>query len=127
MADRTEKKGLVESQLRKQYDWQKVKAPKTWYPKLPGEELIGYYGGRTLKNGRFGQYEVVVIHVPMKGAFLLTGTMLIQLLDAACCSPGDVVRIVWQGRKPLDGDREMKLYELYTAEEGTSVEVREDA
>lgn len=100
----------------KDMKWRKVHAPIVWRPKDDGEELIGYYAGRSLRDGTHGQYEVATVLVPYKGAFLISGTMLIQLLDSAMISRGDAVRVVFKGRKPLEDEREMKLFELYVGE-----------
>lgn len=102
------------SQL-KNVKWHKVSAPAPWHPK-DGEELIGYYGGRTTRQGAFGQYDVVLVLVPFKGAFMVSGTRLIQLVDAAMLGRGDAMRIVYLGKKQLEDDREMKLFELYIGE-----------
>lgn len=96
--------------------WRKISAPRIWAPKEDGAELTGYYAGRTKRDGVHGQYEVVTVLVPYKGAFMISGTMVIQLADAAMLARGDAVRIVYKGRKQLDEDREMKLFELYVGE-----------
>lgn len=95
--------------------WRKVSAPKVWHPK-PGEELIGYYMGRTKRDGSFGQYEVVTVAVPYHGVFSISGTMLIQLMDASLINRGEAVRVVFVGRKELEGERELKVFELYVGE-----------
>jgi len=100
----------------KNVKWRKISAPKTWNPKTSGEELIGYYAGRTKRDGQFGQYEVVTVLVPYKGAFMVSGTVLIQLADTAMLTRGDAVRIVFIERKKLDEEREMKVFELYVGE-----------
>lgn len=102
--------------LRDKYDWQKVKAPFTWHPREPGEELCGYYGGKTVRNGRFGQYEIVLVHVPRRGTLTVSGIRIIQLMDAAMIGKGHPVRIVYRGTKPLQDDHEMKLFDLLVAE-----------
>lgn len=102
--------------LRDKYDWEKVKAPRSWYPKVPGEELCGYYGGQTVKNGNFGEYSVVIVHVPRQGTFTVSGVRIVQLADAAMVGKGHPVRVVYRGTKPLSGEREMKLFDLYIAE-----------
>lgn len=100
----------------KDMKWRKISAPKPWNPKESGAELIGYYAGRTKRDGVHGQYEVVTVLVPYKGAFMVSGTMLIQLADSAMLSRGDAVRIVFVERKQLDDDRHMKVFELYVGE-----------
>lgn len=122
-------------QLRERFNWQRVVAPRPWRPDV-GEELIGYYGGRTLRKGQFGQYEVVVAHVPTQGAFAITGTHLIQLIDAALIQKGHPIRVKYLGKtrtKAEDEDgrsHEMKIFDLLIAEglpiveEGDLPEVR---
>ena len=100
----------------KNVKWRKISAPATWRP-VEGEELIGFYAGRTKREGNFGQYEVVIVLVPYKGAYMVSGTALIQLVDAAMLTRGDAVRIKFCGRKELPEDREMKLFELYVGEQ----------
>lgn len=98
------------------FQWKKVKAPRIWRPKDVGTQLVGYYGGRTKRDGVHGQYEVVLVLVPVDGVFMVSGTMLIQLLDAAMLSNGDAMRIVYMGREALDSGREMKCFEVYVSE-----------
>jgi hypothetical protein len=112
---------ITVEQLRARFDWKKVEAPKTRRPKFNGEELLGYYGGRTLRNGRFGQYEVALIHVPKRGSFMLSGVRLMQLIDAALISEGHPIRVVWGGTVPIRGSdpedkKYMKMYEVYVAD-----------
>lgn len=106
----------------KDMKWRKVHAPAVWRPK-DGDELIGYYAGRSLRDGLHGQYEVATVLVPYKGAFLISGTQLIQLLDSAMISRGDAIRVVFKGRKQLEEEREMKLFELYVGEAPALAEV----
>lgn len=105
----------------KDVKWRKIHAPKPWHPKERGEELIGYYVGRTLKSGRWGQYEVAVVAVPYKGTYTVSGTALIQLLDSGMVGRGEAVRIQFLGMKELSSStenerREMKLFDLYVGE-----------
>lgn len=95
--------------------WRKITAPTPWHPK-DGDELIGYYGGRTKKDGRFGQYEVLLVYVPYKGAYTISGTGILQLADAAMISRGDALRIIFEGKKQLDEGHEKKLFALYVGE-----------
>ena len=101
----------------KSMKWREVSAPKTWNPKENGEELTGYYAGRTKRDGKFGQYEVVTVLVPYKGAFMVSGTVLIQLADTAMLTRGDAVRIVFVERKQLDEERSMKVFKLFVGEQ----------
>jgi hypothetical protein len=104
------------------YHWKEVYAPRAWYPKIPGTELVGFYGGRTTRSGSYGQYDVVLVHVPMRGSYMISGTNLMQLVDAAMIDVGHPVRVVWDGLKSLGVDavtgkeRKMKLFKLSVAE-----------
>lgn len=104
--------------LRDRFRWRTVEVPRVWNPKEIGEELLGYYGGRTCKNGPHGQYEVVIIHVPYRGAMIVSGTEIIQLVDAALVQKGHPLRIIWRGREKLASDNgwEKKRFELQVAE-----------
>jgi len=81
-----------------------------------GEELVGFYGGRTLRSGSFGQYEVALVHVPHAGSFTVTGSALIRLLDAAGIGKGHPVRIVWQGTRKTQNNHDEKQFELLVAD-----------
>lgn len=115
MANETRER-LTAEKMRERFNWQKVHTPHSWDPRDIGEELIGYYGGRTLRSGQFGQYEVALIHVPYRGTYTVTGTQVIQLLDAAMIQRGHPIRIIWKGWKQLQGDKEKKQFELLVAE-----------
>lgn len=97
------------------YKWQKIHVPQTWHPK-PGEELVGYYGGRTLRNGRHGQYEVVLIHVPYKGTMTISGTGLINLIDGSRIEKGHPIQVKFVGLKALEDDKSFKQFELLIAD-----------
>ena len=99
----------------KNVKWRKVSAPSSWHPK-DGEELTGYYAGRTKRDGSFGPYEVVLVLVPYKGTFMVSGTKIMQLVDAAMIGRGDAVRIVYLGPKDIGEGRSMKNFELYVGE-----------
>jgi len=105
-------------QLRESVKWRKVKGPKVWRPTEPGEELVGYYGGRTTKDGSFGQYDVIMIHVPRQGSDTVSGTQVIQRIDGARVTDGDPVRVTFQGRKEFgkDNAKSMKLFDVYVEE-----------
>lgn len=116
MDEQDDDRSIIQAKLLARFEWKKVRAPQTWRPKEDGEELVGFYGGKTLKNGKFGQYEVVIVHVPTRGSYLVSGTSIIQLIDGACVRPGHPICIVWGGVKALTGDRTMKQFELRIAE-----------
>jgi hypothetical protein len=107
------------SDVRARYEWRKVEAPKTWRPKAIGEELAGFYGGKTSRNGTFGQYEVVIVHIPRRGSFMISGTRILQLIDTSGIKLGWPIRIVWKGviaLPPPPEDKTMKVFEVYVAE-----------
>lgn len=106
----------MSDEIRERFKWRKVTAPKTWRPTEVGEELVGYYGGRTMREGSFGQYEVVLVHVPLGGSYMVTGTHLIQLMDASMAVVGHPIRIVWQGMKETAAGHNMKTYDVLVAE-----------
>lgn len=106
---------MSQSSKLKNVKWRKISAPTTWRPEA-GEELVGFYAGRTKREGNFGQYEVVIVAVPYKGSFMISGTKLIQLFDSAQLTRGEAVRVVFLGRKDIGEDREMKEFELYVGE-----------
>lgn len=110
--------------LREQYKWKKVQAPKTWNPRRYGEELVGYYGGKTTRVGPFGSYEVVIVHVPIDGPYLVSGTQVVQAADAALLTHGSPVRLIFRGRKDISGGRTMKQIEMYVPT-GESIPVDE--
>lgn len=118
----TPPKDITAETLRERFSWKKVEAPKNWRPTHNGEELLGYYAGRSKRDGKFGQYEVVMVIVPKRGTFFVSGTRLIQLVDAAMVDVGHPIRIVFAGWQTLaeredDAEpRRMKLFEVFVAE-----------
>lgn len=108
--------------LRARYEWKRIEAPKTWRPKHNGEELVGYYAGKSVRNGQFGQYEIVMVTVPRRGVFMISGTRIVQLADASGVQYGWPVRVVWQGLADLpplavgERARTMKQFEFFVAE-----------
>ncbi|OHD23661.1 MAG: hypothetical protein A2Y38_23475 [Spirochaetes bacterium GWB1_59_5] len=102
--------------LRERFKWRKVVAPRPWQPKEPGGALLGYYGGRTLRTGPHGQYEVAIVHVPREGAFMLTGVRIIQLIDASMIAIGHPIQVVWQGMVDTTAGHQMKNYEVLVAD-----------
>lgn len=113
------KKQAIE--LHELHQWRKVEAPAYWSPTEVGEELCGFFINKSTRSGQYGDYEVVLVAVPGRGAFVITGTRLVQLVDASGVTPGQPVRIVWQGLQSLgyDGEgnkRTLKLYDFYVAD-----------
>lgn len=104
--------------LQDKYEWKKVEAPRRWNPHNPGDELCGFYGGKTLRTGSYGQYEVVLVHVPNKGTFMVSGVRIVQLVDASGVEVGWPVRIIWGGTVALSDapDRRMKTFQFFVAE-----------
>lgn len=100
--------------------WYKLNRPKTWSPKNPEEEIVGYYLGQSLRDGQFGQYTVVMLAVPTGKGFTqpytISGTTLISAIDGAQIEEGQLVRIVYQGIKELGDDKRMKLFDVYVGE-----------
>lgn len=94
-------------------NWVKVESPRSWRPTVIGQEIIAYYGGKTIYDGIYGNYEAALLHVPNVGTFYVTGVRLIRLLDTTCPIRGALIRVVWKGYKQLDEEREMKDYDLY--------------
>jgi hypothetical protein len=119
--DRMVPREVPPGDLRARYEWKKVEAPKRWNPRANGEELTGFYGGKTTRNGKFGQYDVVLVTVPRRGVFMISGTRIVQLADASGVDVGWPVRIVWRGTVKLDKsedgeDRNMKMFDFFVAE-----------
>lgn len=113
----------------KQVKWRKINAPTTWRPE-PGDELIGFYAGCTKREGQFGEYTVVIVAVPYKGTYMISGTKLVQLFDSAMLTRGEAVRIKFLGRKDIsteDEKREMKEFELYVGELPAEVDLPAEA
>lgn len=106
---------MTQASKLKDMKWRKIHAPTAWRP-TEESELTGYYVGRTKKDGQFGQYEVMLVAVPYKGTYTISGTGLIQLCDSAQLCRGDAVRVKFNGRKQLTDEREVKLFELYVGE-----------
>lgn len=92
--------------------WRKVNAPSAWHPNRVGDTVEGTFIGRTIKDGSYGQYQILLITVGAR-TVTISGTVVIQLADAAMLERGDPVKIVFQGHKDLSGDRTMKLFEMY--------------
>jgi hypothetical protein len=106
---------LVADVLRERFEWRKVELPKVWRPE-PGEELVGYFGNRTLRDGPHGQYEVVVVYIPKVGARMVSGTEAIQLVDSAMIKRGHPIRLKFLGREDIGNGRFKKKFSLMVAE-----------
>lgn len=85
-------------------------------PARAERELVGHYGGKTIRGGAHGQYEVAIVHVEEGPPMLVTGTKAIQLFDAAEISPGWPVRLRYLGMVATRSGRLMKDFELYVAD-----------
>lgn len=107
---------LTADQLRERFKWKKVEAPRAWRPRYNGEDLVGYYGGKSVRNGAHGQYEVVIVHVPARGAFTISGVRAVQLADTSMMMVGSPMRIVFKGMVSLGNDHSMKEFELFIPE-----------
>lgn len=103
----------IEERFRQRFEWVKVRAPQPWQP-AAGEELGGYYCGRTIRTGSFGQYEVVLIAVPRVGMFTASGSELIRLIDSALLTRGHPVRILFKGleQSKTNAARTVRHFEL---------------
>jgi hypothetical protein len=105
--------------------WREVTPPKTWQPK-DGDVIVGYYMGKSRRDGRWGQYEVVVVGVPTGDGFnspyLISGTKIVQAIDSGNVQPGKLVRVTFKGRKEIgkpddDGRKhEVKVFVVETAD-----------
>lgn len=107
------------SDLRSRYEWKKVTAPKAWRPKHNGEELVGFYGGKSVRTGQYGEYTTILVHVPKRGSFSISGTRIVQLVHAADIDVGWPIRIVWLGTVKVgdpDDDHQMKNFDVFVAE-----------
>jgi hypothetical protein len=109
-------KTAAQEQLLARFKWRKVEVPRSWNPRSPGQVLIGFYAGRTTRNGAFGQYDVVLVLVPGDGAYMVSGVKLMQLLDASMIDTGHPIQIVYNGEKDLGDKKSMKLFDLLVAE-----------
>jgi hypothetical protein len=106
--------------LRKKHVWQRVEPVRPWRPG-PGEDLIGYYLGQRTRLGQFGPYGIATLLVPNVGLLSLSGASLIALIECALLERGDLVRVVYLGKKVygLDGegkDKAMKTFERHRPE-----------
>jgi hypothetical protein len=99
----------------KKVKWKEVEAPSTWRPRK-GDELVGWFMGRTKKNGKFGEYTVITVLVPYKGAVMVSGAKIIQLADTSMIRAGEPIKIVYLGKIDIGEDRQMKTFKMYQGE-----------
>ena len=94
--------------------WRKVTRPKPWKPEDIGESIVGFWGGRTTRNGSYGTYEVLTLHTE-HGTFYVSGSVLMGLLDGAgVMTDSTRLRVVFLGLKPChEEDRRFKDFELF--------------
>lgn len=93
------------------YNWKRLETPRAWAPKA-GDELAGYYLGATLRDGAFGQYSVVLVAVPSEGVYMVSGTIIIQLVQSAFIPTGSPLRIRFDGLAETTMGRQMKKFEV---------------
>lgn len=110
------------AKTKEEIQWRKVKRPRSWHPEA-GEELTGYYCGRTLRDGQWGQYEVITVMATDGKVYMLSGTQIVQLADVAMLKSGSPVRVVFIGMKQLSGNRQMKQFEMYVTDADLPLEV----
>ena len=99
----------------KKIQWKEVEAPTYWRPRK-GDELVGYYAGQTKRNGKFGEYTIVTVLVPYKGAVMVSGSMIVQLADSSMIRLGEPIKIVYLGKKDIGDDRTMKTFKMFIGE-----------
>lgn len=105
--------------------WHKLERPRDWRPNA-GEDLAGYYIGKTMRNGPYGQYEVVLIAVPvddgMSRPLMVSGVQILQAIDGSGIQPGKFIRVVFGGYEDITGGRQRKRFDVYAAEGSITVE-----
>jgi hypothetical protein len=94
---------------------------------MPGEELVGYYLGKTKRNGAYGEYTVVLLGVLDEAGAVGTprfvnGAALLNAVDGANVQIGALLRIVFGGLVEISGDRKMKAFEVFLGEGTLSVD-----
>ncbi len=114
--DTDPKAALIQERILQKFTWRKVTAPKPWHPK-PGDEIAGFYGGKSVKNGKFGQYQAVLVRIPGSNPIMVTGARIVQLIDAAMVEIGAPIHITYGGKKDIGNDRTMNLFELQVADD----------
>ncbi len=106
--------GMSPEEIRERFTWEQVQAPKAWLPNQHDDELLGFYAGQTKRIGTYGEYTAVLVFVPGQSFLrMVTGTRIVQLVDASMLELGQPVRIVWRGYTKISGDRKMKNFDLF--------------
>lgn len=101
--------------------WRKLKSPTPWRPSLPGEELAGYYLGKSVRQGAFGEYTVVLIGVLDEAGTvgtpkMVSGAAIVNAVDGSNIQIGALLRIVYGGLVEISNDRKMKAFEVFLGE-----------
>ena len=96
-------------------DWRKAERAQIWRPG-DGEVLQGTYVHSRARSGSYGEYFLHVVRTEA-GLFSVSGSVISALLEDAGVVSGDLVRVVFLGKKSTaTGKREYKDFELYIAE-----------
>lgn len=96
--------------------WAKITTPQPWRPTKPKEELIGYYAGRTKREGPFGQYDVIMVAVPNVGVLTAAGVKVIAAIDAGNVQLRTPIKLVFNGLRDVGRDRPMKDVDVFVDE-----------
>jgi hypothetical protein len=100
--------------------WKRVEAAKPWRPN-PGDSITGVYLGISTSDGRFGPYKRITVRTEKDGAFTVSGTVLISLVEGAGLELGQTIKIVFGGYKTTDTFRTPSGWEMALIEEKTGV------
>lgn len=98
-------------------DWVKVVAPQRWRPTKPGATLEGVFISKSTRPGDNGTVYGVVTVSTKAGTFAVAGAVISSLFEAAGCSPGTSVRIVFLGDRTSASGRWYRDYDLFLAKE----------
>ena len=102
--------------IRERFQWRKVRTPIRWDPTSEGQELVGYYGGITRRDGKWGQYDCVLVHLPGQDSFFISGTKLVRLIHSSGVNVGHPIAIKWLGLVKTNSGKDMKDFELEVAQ-----------
>lgn len=103
----------TEATVTRAVTWAKVTAPRPWHPAV-GDELVGYYAGRTMRDGKFGQYEVVMVAVPGAGVVTVSGVKALSAIDASGVQLRTPVKFVFNGKRDVAGrEHQMNDIDVY--------------